>query len=81
MASSSLMLLSTGRMSSEMVIKAARLGLPLIVSRTSPTDLAIELADAFGITLVGYVRGDRLGVYTHPHRVDPQLELTVQPDR
>ena len=51
------------------MIKAARMGIPLIASRTSATDLSSELAAAFGITLAGYVRGDRLNVYTHPERL------------
>jgi len=62
-------LLSTGRMSSEMVVKAARMGVPMVVSRTSPTDLSVELAAAMGITLVGYVRADRMNVYTHAERL------------
>lgn len=62
-------LLTTGRLSSEMVLKAARLGTPLVVSRTSPTTLAARLAEDLGITLIGYVRGGRLNVYTNCWRV------------
>jgi len=63
------LLLTTGRLSSEMVLKAARAGTPLVASRNSPTSLAVTLAREVGITLVGYVRGGRLSVYTCPERV------------
>jgi FdhD protein len=56
-------LLSTGRISSEMLLKAARMGVPLVASRTSPTEMAISLAEQLGITVVGYVRPDSLNLY------------------
>jgi len=56
-------LLSTGRISSEMLLKAARMGVPLVASRTSPTEMAIGLAEQLGITVVGYVRPDSLNLY------------------
>ncbi len=56
-------LLSTGRISSEMLLKAARMGVPLVASRTSPTEMAISLAEQLGITVVGYLRPDSLTVY------------------
>jgi FdhD protein len=62
-------LLTTGRISSEMVKKAVGIEVPIVVSRTSPTDLAVTLADSWGITLVGYVRGHRMNIYTHPERI------------
>ena len=58
------LLLSTGRISSEMLLKAARMGVPLVASRTSPTEMAVALAEQLGITVVGYVRPDRLNLYT-----------------
>ena len=63
------MLLTTGRISSEMLSKASRMKTPVIISRSSPTDRAISLARELGITLVGYVRGGRLSVYTHEQRL------------
>ncbi len=60
------MLVSSGRISTEMVAKSARLGIGLIASRTSPTEAAVHLARLAGITLIGYLRGDRFEVYTHP---------------
>ena len=62
-------LLCTGRISSEMVNKAARMGCPIVVSRTTPTSLAVQLAQTWNITMVGYVRGNALNVYTHPGRI------------
>ena len=59
-------LLISGRVSTEMVTKAAMLGISLIVSRTSPTDLAVHRADEAGITLIGYLRSSGFNVYTHP---------------
>jgi FdhD protein len=62
-------LLSTGRISSEMLQKAARAGIPVVFSRTSPTSLSVALAEAWNVTLVGYVRRDSLNVYTGQARV------------
>ncbi|MGH7324537.1 MAG: formate dehydrogenase accessory sulfurtransferase FdhD [Candidatus Rokuibacteriota bacterium] len=56
-------LLSTGRISSEMLLKAARMGVPVVASRTSPTEMAVALAEQLGITVCGYVRTDGLNVY------------------
>ncbi len=65
------LLLTTGRISSEMLSKVARMRTPIIVSRSSPTDRSISLAEKSGITLIGYVRGSRLSVYSHEERVTP----------
>jgi FdhD protein len=62
-------LLTTGRISSEMLQKSARIGASIVISRTSPSSLSIELAERFGITLIGYARRDRFNVYTHPGRI------------
>jgi FdhD protein len=56
-------LLSTGRISSEMLLKAARMGVPVVASRTSPTEMAVGLAEQLGITVAGYVRAEGLNVY------------------
>ena len=58
-----LVLLSTGRVSSEMLLKAARMGVPLVASRTSPTEIPVALAEQLGITVCGYVRPDGLNLY------------------
>jgi len=44
--------------------------LPIVISRAAPTDLAIKLAKRMGITLVGFVRGKRMNIYTHPERIE-----------
>jgi len=62
-ATEDLVLLSTGRISSEMLLKAARMGVPVVASRTSPTEMAVALAEQLGITVCGYVRSDGLNVY------------------
>ena len=66
-------LLSTGRISSEMLRKGALMGCPVIVSRTSPTSFALELAETWNITLVGYARHGKLRVYCNPERLGFQL--------
>ncbi len=63
-------LLTTGRLSAEMLNKAARMQVPVLVSRTSPTDLAVEMAKARGITLIGYARGEQMQVYSGEERVE-----------
>jgi len=65
------LLLTTGRISSEMLSKAARMRTPIIVSRSSPTDRSISIAQKLSITLIGYVRGNRLSVYSHEERLLP----------
>ena len=62
-------MLASGRLSSEIVAKCARCGIPLVVSRAAPTSLAVEIADTAGITLVGFVRGNRMNIYTGRQRV------------
>jgi FdhD protein len=62
-------LVLSGRISSEILIKAAKMGIPVVISRSAPTDLAVELADELGITMVGFAREDRLNLYTHADRV------------
>jgi FdhD protein len=56
-------LLSTGRISSEMLLKAARMEVPIVASRTSPTEMAVALAEQLGITVCGYIRPDGLNLY------------------
>lgn len=56
-------LLSTGRVSSEMLLKAARMSVPIVASRTSPTEMAVALAEQLGVTVIGYLRGDSLNLY------------------
>lgn len=63
------LVLITGRISSEMLLKAAKMQAPIVVSRHSPTSRAILLAEEMDIALVGEARGSRLTVFTHPERL------------
>ena len=63
------MLVTSGRVSTEMVAKAARIGIGLIASRTSPTDKAVELCEQAGMTLVGYLRGNNMEIYCHSEQL------------
>jgi FdhD protein len=75
-------LVTSGRISSEILVKAAKLGLPVLVSRAAPTTLSVDLAEKLGITLVGFVRGQRLNVYSHTRRVvlDGVRQVTREDD-
>jgi FdhD protein len=65
----SCVLVSSGRLSGEIVLKAARVGVPVVVSVAGPLESGLRIAEAAGITLVGFVRGRRLNVYTHGERI------------
>jgi FdhD protein len=62
-------LVTTGRISSEMLTKAVKMGAPLVVSRTSPTWLSVRLAEVWGVTICGYTRGQQTNIYTHAERI------------
>jgi formate dehydrogenase accessory protein FdhD len=64
-------LVSTGRLASDMVIKAVYSGIPVVASLAAPFNSGIQLADATGITLIGFVRGKRMNIYTHAERITP----------
>ncbi|WP_292517077.1 formate dehydrogenase accessory sulfurtransferase FdhD [Methanoculleus sp.] len=64
----------TGRQPAGMVAKAANAGIPIVVSRAASTDGGILTAERAGITLIGFSRGDRFTIYTHPERVPDVLE-------
>jgi len=65
-------ILTSGRHSHEMVHKVARLGVPIFCSITSPTALAVEIADRLNVTLIGYLRSHQMNVYTHRQRISDQ---------
>ncbi len=73
------LLLTSGRISSEMLGKARRLGIPIVVSRTSPTSISLRLAQAWNICVVGYVRQGSMRVYTHPQRLGLPETVAVIP--
>jgi FdhD protein len=61
--------LTSGRISSEMLRKVAAMEIPVLASLTSPTERAVKLASESGITLIGYARGNHLTVYANPDRL------------
>jgi len=63
-------LMVSGRVSFEIVQKAAVVGIPIIAAVSAPSDLAIETAERLGVTLVGFLRGDGFNVYAHDARID-----------
>jgi len=63
-------LMVSGRVSFEIVQKAAVAGLPIVCAVSAPSDLAIRLADRLGVTLIGFLRGDGFNVYAHDNRID-----------
>jgi len=63
------MIITSGRMSSEIVLKVARRNIPIVISKSAPTNLAVDLAARLGVTLIGFVRGKKMNVYTDGWRV------------
>ncbi len=63
-------LMVSGRVSFEIVQKAAVAGIPIVCAVSAPSDLAVETADRLGVTLVGFLRGDGFNVYTHDGRIE-----------
>ncbi|PYI54652.1 formate dehydrogenase accessory sulfurtransferase FdhD [Paenibacillus flagellatus] len=59
----------SGRLSSEVVLKAVKIGAPVLLSKSAPTVLGLQLADELGLTAVGFLRGGAMNVYTHPDRI------------
>lgn len=69
MDAGSLALVTSGRISSELVLKAARLEIGLLLSRSAPTSLAVELAEKLGMTVAGFIRGQRFNIYCNSWRL------------
>jgi FdhD protein len=62
----------TGRVSSDMALKCSVAGIPIVVSRGATTSLAISIAERIGLCIIGFLRGKRMSVYTHIHRLAHQ---------
>jgi FdhD protein len=59
------------RVSSDIVSRCLQWDIPIIASKAAPTDLSVQIAEEAGITLIGFVRGDNMNIYTHPQRIQP----------
>ena len=60
---------TTGRLTSDIVLKCARIGIPILVSRTAPSSLGVDIARQTGVTLAGYARPNRLNCFNRPERI------------
>ncbi len=63
------MLLTSGRISSEIFLKAYRCGIPVIISKSAPTNISVKQCRKMGITLVGFARGTRMNIYSGKERI------------
>ena len=63
------LLLTSGRISSEILLKSVKRGIAILASRSAPTSLAVQFAEKAGLTLVGFVRGKRMNVYSNAQRI------------
>lgn len=63
------LVMTTGRISSDIVVKVAKAGIPIIVSHSAPTSLALSIAKAANITLIGFARGSRMNIYCNGQRI------------
>jgi FdhD protein len=60
----------SGRITGDIVLKTARVGIPILASLSAAVDSGLEVAEKVGSTLIGFVRGKRMNVYTSPDRID-----------
>lgn len=67
-------LFTTGRISSEMLVKAIRAEIPVVVSHSTPTDVAVKLGEDYGVAVIGYVRMGKMCIFSHPERVKVKSE-------
>ncbi len=64
-------LTTTGRLTGDSVLKAIRANIPIVASLSAAIDTGISLAEDYGITLIGFARGAKMNIYTHPERIIP----------
>lgn len=62
-------LMTTGRISSDIAVKASKIGIPIIVSHSAPTDMALDIAKSCNMTMIGFARGNRMNIYCGEHRI------------
>ena len=63
------LIITSGRVSSEILLKVARRNIPILISKSAPTDSGIRLASDLGVTLIGFVRGKKMNIYANSRRV------------
>jgi FdhD protein len=63
------LVMTTGRISSDIVVKIAKAGIQIIVSHSAPTTLALSIAKDSNITIIGFARGSRMNIYCNEHRI------------
>ena len=68
----------SGRISSEVLLKAAKIGVGIVLSKSAPTDLAIKMAEDLNITAVGFIRGEKLNVYSHSERIISNISAKME---
>ena len=56
-------------MPADMLIKIARVGIPIIASNAAPTSSGVSVAEEAGVTMIGFMRGERFNIYSHPKRI------------
>ena len=61
--------ITSGRISSEILLKVAKRNVPVLVSRSAPTNIGVRLAEDLGVTLLGFVRGEKMNIYAHRWRI------------
>ncbi|MGD8191418.1 formate dehydrogenase accessory sulfurtransferase FdhD [Brevibacillus ginsengisoli] len=64
----------SGRISSEVLLKVAKIGCSIVLSKSAPTELALRLADELGMTTVGFIRNQLLNIYTWPNRIEMDVK-------
>ncbi|WLR52916.1 formate dehydrogenase accessory sulfurtransferase FdhD [Bacillus tianshenii] len=64
------LIIFSGRISSEVLLKVSKMRIGLVLSKSAPTNLALQLAQDLNITAIGFIRGDRMNVYTHEKRIN-----------
>jgi len=62
-------MITSGRISSEILLKVSRRNIPILITKTAPTYRGVKLADTLGVTLIGFVRGQQMNIYSHGYRV------------
>jgi len=74
------MIITSGRISSEILLKVAKRNMPILISKSAPTNLGVRLASDLGVSLIGFVRGERMNIYANGWRVVTDGQRKYQTD-